>query len=174
MKWKSTPAALSHGVVACACGLALLASAGAVFADGPTAAGGGNVTAISVTPNRVSIGQQVSVKVDATGGGIGVDCTMRWDALEGNTITVGADHKMHKDGANSTNYSFPLSFSKAGVYTLRAHGGTPDGQTASCGGDVNATLTVKELATLVDKLAPVGGKGPGLSPLSQPPVGKRH
>lgn len=145
MKLKSTQAALLHSVVACACGVALLGTAGAVFADGSgIGTSGGNVTAISVTPNVVHINHPVSVKVDVTGVGNGVDCNLRWDALVGNAITMGADYKVHKDGANNTDYTFPLAFPKPGVYALRAHGGAPAGQTASCGGDVKTTLTVKE------------------------------
>lgn len=168
MKLKSTKQhTLSHGVTACACGLALLATAGAALADGPgVGVSGGTVTAISVTPNVVQINHPVSVKADVTGVGIGVDCNMRWDALEGNTITTGVDHKVHKDGANSTDYTFPLAFAKAGVYTLRAHGGAPDGQTTSCGGDVKTTLTV-----VVPKedvvAAPVKDKWPTLTSIKR-------
>lgn len=159
MTLKSTESALSHSVAACACGLALLGAAGAVFADGPSAGGGGTVTAVSVTPNIARPGIPVSITVNVTAVGNSVDCNMRWDALEGNIVTAGADHKMHKDVGNSTDYTFPLAFSKPGVYTLRAHGGAANGQTASCGGDVNATLTVKEMvpAALAKDPAPVDG-----------------
>lgn len=142
MKSNTTQHTSSRHSNACAIALALLAASHVARADG------GNVTGLSVTPNSAFANDSVTVKVDVTGGNYGVNCIMRWDAFNAANVSVkGAKHKMQA-ASNGISYTFSLALATPGDYTVQARSGPADSQTVSCGGDVKASLTIKDKSVL--------------------------
>ena len=138
MKLNSIKLPTSRTRVASAMAFALFAISGAAFAAG------GNVTAISATPNSVFANESVGIKVNVTEGSFGVDCSMRWMVLDANKVEVkGGTHRLQKD-ANSAEYSTNFSIPTPGIYTVQVLSGPPSTQTTSCGGLASTVLTIKD------------------------------
>ncbi len=122
--------------------IALLATAGTVFAAG------GNVTGISASPASVFVNDIVTMKLSITGGSVSVDCNASWALMDASNMQVkGGTHRMQSD---TTSYVYTVQFGvdKPGVYTLVGKTGAPSGQAVSCLGMANATLTVAAKPTL--------------------------
>ncbi len=149
MELKSIPRARLRQCLMGLLGSALLASGAAVWAAG------GNVSAVSVTPNTVFVNDIVTLKVSVADGSFGVSCNMNWAVVDANNFQLkSGTHGMQSD-TNNADYTVQFGISAPGVYTVQATGGAPTSQLTVCQGSAKATLTVKAKAPAMGVVTPV-------------------